>query len=159
MRHLHLTFIFILFMLTGMPVLAQPWALHPEPPLHTQVEWTLKANGLLSVGYDLDHNGTADFYTVRSIHRSYSSDRSDRFFDRFYEGRPVFYVGTDAVRHVYITTQHPLFYALDANEDGVWEWVYQDVMEDGINGNETLYNSPQEPPTHDNPQVAEIPLG
>ena len=117
------------------------------------------AGTMLTLDFQGDQNGTADFYTVRSIHRSYNSDRSDRFFDRFYEGRPVFYSGNGPVRHVYITTQHPLFYGLDANEDGVWEWVYQDVMEDGINGNESIYNSPSEPPTPDNPQVAEIPLG
>ena len=159
MKHLNLTTFILIIFLTGTPALAQPWALEPEPPLHTQVQWTLNANGLLIVGYDLDLNGTADLYTVRSIHRSYSSDQPDRFFDRFYEGRPVFYSGDGAVRYVYITSRHPLLYARDINEDGVWEWVYQDVMEDGVNGNEKLYNSPSEPPTLDDNQVANIPLG
>jgi len=36
----------------------------------------------------------------------------------------------------------PLFYAVDVNEDGKWDLIYQDVMQDGVNGNETFYDCP-----------------
>ena len=36
----------------------------------------------------------------------------------------------------------PLFYAIDVNEDGVWDILYKDVLRDGVNGNEEFYDSP-----------------
>jgi len=32
----------------------------------------------------------------------------------------------------------PLYYAIDINEDGLWDLIYIDSMEDGVNGNEKL---------------------
>jgi hypothetical protein len=36
----------------------------------------------------------------------------------------------------------PLFYAVDVNEDGLWDLIYKDVFEDGVNGDEVFYESP-----------------
>ena len=42
----------------------------------------------------------------------------------------------------YVGQTHPLFYAYDFNEDGHFDHLFQDVYEDGINGNEEYYDSP-----------------
>ncbi|NIQ00544.1 MAG: hypothetical protein GWM98_09230 [Nitrospinaceae bacterium] len=47
-----------------------------------------------------------------------------------------------ADRYYYIVDPKPLFYAIDLNEDGVWDLIYKDVAADGVNGNEGFYASP-----------------
>jgi hypothetical protein len=61
-----------------------------------------------------------------------------------YPGKLVLYVGAGPVRYYYIAAKYPLMYAADVNEDGVWDLIYKDVNEDGVNGNETFYDSPSE---------------
>ena len=43
---------------------------------------------------------------------------------------------------IYMISQKALFYAFDFNEDGIWDLMYKDIEEDGVNGNETFYASP-----------------
>jgi hypothetical protein len=38
----------------------------------------------------------------------------------------------------------PLYYAVDVDEDSLWDVIYVDTMEDGVNGNEKLLEGPME---------------
>ena len=141
MRHLNLlSSITIVLMFAGSPALGNP--LQSEPPLNTQVEWNLSPNGLLTVGYDSDHNGKADFYTLRSLVNSYMSDQSPEAVAEMYVGYPIFVVDYGTIHYFYISSKQPLFYAVDVNEDGLWDVMYQDLLEDGVNGNERFFDSP-----------------
>ena len=141
MRHLNLlSGITILLMLAGAPALGNP--LPSEPPLTTLVEWNLSPNGLLTVAYDSDHNGKVDYYTSRSLVDSYMSGQSLATIAEIYVGFPIFVVDYGAVHYFYISSKEPLFYAVDFNEDGLWDAIYQDIAEDGVNGNERFFGSP-----------------
>lgn len=141
MRHLNLlSSITLILMLAGSPALANP--LQSEPPLNTQVEWDLSPNGLLTVSYDSDHNGKIDFYTQRSLVDSYMSSQPLATIAEIYVGFPIFVVDYGAVHYFYISSKEPLFYAVDFNEDGIWDAIYQDIAEDGVNGNERFFGSP-----------------
>lgn len=141
MRHLNfLSSITLILMLAGAPALANP--LQSEPPLSTQVEWDLSPNGLLTVSYDSDHNGKIDFYTQRSLVGSYMSSQSLATIAEIYVGFPIFVVDYGAVHYFYISSKEPLFYAVDVNEDGIWDAIYHDIAEDGVNGNERFFGSP-----------------
>ncbi len=141
MRHLNfLSSITIILMLAGAPALGNP--LPSEPPLNTQVEWDLSPNGLLTVSYDSDHNGKIDYYTQRSLVSSYMSSQSLATIAEIYVGFPIFVVDYGAVHYFYISSKEPLFYAVDVNEDGIWDAIYQDIAEDGVNGNERFFGSP-----------------
>lgn len=135
------TIITIALMFAGSPVMGNPHALQAEPPLNTQIQWDLAPNGLLTISYDLDHNGKADFYTVRTIKRSYVSEQTPRATAKFYAGYPVFFVNHGNAHYFYITSKKPLFYATDFNEDGLWDVMYQHNLEDGVNGNERFVDS------------------
>ncbi len=141
MRHLNLlSSITIILMFAGSPALGNP--LQSEPPLSTQVEWDLSPNGLLTVGYDSDQNGKADFFTLRSLVNSYMSDQSPEAVAEIYVGYPIFVVDYGRTHYFYISSKEPLFYAVDVNEDGLWDAIYQDLLEDGVNGNERFSGSP-----------------
>jgi len=143
MKHFSLySIITIALMLAGSPVLGNPHALQAEPPLSTQIQWDLAPNGLLVLSYDLDHNGKTDFYTFRTIKRSYVSGQTPRTIAEFYAGHPVFFVHHGNAHYYYITSKMPLFYSTDINEDGLWDALYQDISEDGVNGNEQFSDSP-----------------
>ena len=121
-------------------VFAQP--LPDEPPLSTRIGWEVHANGLLHVEYDLNGNGKPDYITVRSLRQSYHSFLSLAVEARMYRGHPIFAVPYTAGQYVYIAQPLPLFYAWDPDEDGDWDLVYQDVLEDGVNGNEKRFPQP-----------------
>ena len=141
MRHLGLlSSITIVLMFASAPAWGNP--LHAEPPLNTQVQWNLSPNGLLTVGYDTDNNGKADFFTLRSLVNSYMSSQSPESVSEIYVGYPIFVVDYGRTQYFYISSKEPLFYAVDINEDGLWDAMYQDLMEDGVNGNETFFDSP-----------------
>lgn len=141
MRHLNfLSSITLILMLASAPALGNP--LQSEPPLSTQVEWDLSPNGLLTVSYDSDHNGKIDFYTQRSLVDSYMSSQPLTTIAEIYVGFPIFVVDYGAVHYFYISSKEPLFYAVDFNEDGIWDAIYQDIAEDGVNGNERFFGSP-----------------
>ncbi len=141
MRHLSLlSIITVVLMFTGAPAMGNP--LQSEPPLSTLVQWNLSPNGLLTVGYDSDHNGTADYYTSRSLVNSYMSDQSPETIAKTYVGFPIFVVDYGAIHYFYISSKEPLFYAVDVNEDGLWDLIYHDLLEDGVNGNERFFGSP-----------------
>lgn len=113
-----------------------------EPALETQIGWNILPSGMLVVAYDLDHNGKPDFFAVRVVIRNHFSSETVRQTQESFPTSLVFHVSYDKDSYYYITTKQPLFYAIDINEDGAWDLIYKDEMEDGVNGNEKFYDSP-----------------
>jgi len=109
-----------------------------QPALNTQIGWDLKPNGLLCVSYDLNHNGKADYFTVHFVIKSYFAEELLVNLPQYYGGDPIFYVDYGSARYIYVVSEMPLYYAIDINEDGLWDLIYIDSMEDGVNGNEKL---------------------
>ncbi len=110
-----------------------------QPTLNTLMSWDLKPNGLLCVSYDLNHNGKADYYTIHFVLKSYLAEESMVAISQYYGGAPIFYVNYGRARYIYVISEMPLYYAIDINEDSLWDLIYIDMMEDGVNGNEKLH--------------------
>lgn len=104
--------------------------------------WSVLPNGMLVVEYDLDGNGKPDFFVVRVVASSYFSGEAIQKIEKNHPGLLVFPVAYAMDNFFYMTARKPLFYAIDHDEDGIWDLEYKDVMEDGINGNEKFYDSP-----------------
>lgn len=113
-----------------------------EPPLEKKMGWSLLPNGLLVVEYDLDGNGKADFFAVRVVESHYFSSDDIRRVKGNYPAARVFHVAYEMDNYIYVAARSPLFYAIDSNEDGIWDLVYKDESEDGFNGNEKFYDNP-----------------
>lgn len=120
----------------GVPYLVQ------EPVLESRVDWDLTPSGLFLIAYDLNGDGRADYFTLRPIIASFYSRQSIAVIQQSYPGRPVFDVQYGADTFYYIVGEHPLMYAVDLEGDGIWDLIYKDTAEDGINGNEAFYDSP-----------------
>ena len=119
-----------------------PFFLQAEPAITTQFGWNLEPNGMLTVEYDLNHNGRPDFFTVRVVLDKYITEEPIETVARYSPSRLVFRVDYGDEGFYYIAARYPLFYAVDVNEDGHWDVVYKDVLEDGVNGNEDFYDIP-----------------
>jgi len=104
--------------------------------------WAVLPNGMLVVEYDLDGNGRPDFFAVRVVASNYFSSEAIQKIEASHPGSLVFHVAYETDNFFYMTARKPLFYAIDHDEDGVWDLEYKDEMEDGINGNEKFYDSP-----------------
>lgn len=143
MKHLtaRVLLVSVLFLL---PTQAIAFPNHPleDPPLESKISWNLKGNGLIFVSYDLDHNGRADYHTVHFVIKSYLTSEPLTALSGNYHGAPVFYVNYGPANQIYVISKKALFYAFDFNEDGLWDLMYKDAAEDGVNGNETFYASP-----------------
>jgi hypothetical protein len=113
-----------------------------EPPIEKQTGWSILPNGMLVVEYDQDGNGKPDFFAVRIVTSNYFSNESLDHVKSNYRESLVFNVAYEKDSYYYITVRKPLFYAIDSNEDGMWDVEYKDELEDGINGNEKFYDSP-----------------
>ncbi|MBI5427308.1 MAG: hypothetical protein HZA02_03420, partial [Nitrospinae bacterium] len=123
-------------------ILAPPTAwslpyLAEEPAIETLADWNILPNGMLYAAYDLDRNGKAEFFTVRMIEKSFVSTQTVQEAANGFPNCKVFFVNYSHDRYFYIVSARPLFYAIDVNEDGIWDLMYKDVLEDGVNGNET----------------------
>lgn len=140
----HLTQLLLLTLLLLLPQLAMGLTVPPlvEPTLKNKISWNLKGNGLLYISYDLNHNGKADYHTVHFVIKTYLTDESLTAIPGYYQNAPVFYVNYGPANQIYVISGKALFYAFDINEDGNWDLMYKDVEEDGVNGNETFYDSP-----------------
>ena len=113
-----------------------------EPPQSDRTTWDVAANGMVYVSYDLNSNGTADFYTLRVVEKSFYSDQTVWEVEDHFSNSLVFFASYGQDRFYYVARIEPLFYAVDVNEDGFWDLIYKDVFEDGVNGNEVFYESP-----------------
>ena len=114
----------------------------PEPRLTSQMAWEVMPNGTLSIGYDTDKNGIADFFTLRVILRSYFSKARPSDIHQWYPDKLIFFANYNSSKYYYIAQEKPVLYAIDLNEDGVWDLIYRDSKEDSVNGNEQFYSSP-----------------
>lgn len=136
----------IILLVTMLSFSSPAWSgsetLQAEPAMNTRLNWNLEPNGMLIVGYDLNHNGQADFFTVRIVLDKYISTDAIETVARTNPGHPVFRVDYGSEGFYYIAARYPLFYAVDLNEDGIWDVLYKDVLEDGVNENEVFYSSP-----------------
>lgn len=113
-----------------------------EPFMKAQTSWAILPNGMLVVEYDLNNNGRPDLFAVHVVTSSYFSNEGIHQIKSAYPTSRVFSVAYANDHFYYVATRQPLFYAFDFNEDGLWDLEYKDEMEDGINGNETFYDSP-----------------
>lgn len=120
----------------GIPYLVE------EPALESRAGWDLTPSGLLVTGYDLYGDGRMSYFTLRPVITSFYSGEGIAFVRQSYPGRPVFDVEYGADTFYYVVGEHPLMYATDLDGDGVWDLIYKDIAEDGINGNEKFYDSP-----------------
>ena len=136
------TILMITLLFFSAPVWSGNEMLQTEPVMTTRYGWNLEPSGMLTVGYDLNHNGRPDFFTVRIVLDKFTSDEPIETIVRHNPGQPVFRVDYGVDGFYYIAVRYPLFYAVDLNEDGVWDVLYKDVLEDGVNGNEEFYYSP-----------------
>jgi hypothetical protein len=113
-----------------------------EPPPESQVSWNNTPTGLLIKSYDQDNNCKADFHTLLVILQNYRSGEDTYQMQQNNPENQVFFVEYTADRHYYIAAKNPLFYGFDVNEDGHWDLVCKDVLEDGVNGNEFFLKAP-----------------
>lgn len=113
-----------------------------EPALEMQISWNLAANGMLVIGYDTNRNGKLDFQTQRVVVTSYFSKLPLDVVKRHHPKHLIFSSNFTTTYYYYIALKQPLFYAMDLNEDGHWDYIFKDPNQDGVNGNETFYDSP-----------------
>jgi hypothetical protein len=113
-----------------------------EPALESQLDWDVAPNGFLYVRYDRDGNQRADFIALRTIITSYFSPHTLSEIAVNHAQNLVFHVDYPTEPYYYIASTRPLFYAIDVNEDGAWDILYKDVLQDGVNGNEEFYEIP-----------------
>ena len=133
---------FFVFLVFATPVSWGNPYLMDEPPQADRITWDIAANGMVYVSYDINSNGTADFYTLRVVEKSFYSDQAVWEVGSHFSNSLVFFVSYGQNRFYYVARVEPLFYAVDVNEDGFWDLVYKDVFEDEVNGNEVFYESP-----------------
>jgi hypothetical protein len=113
-----------------------------EPSQAMQSSWNLASNGMLFIGYDTDQNGKLDFHTLRVVRTSYFSKHSLDVVKGHHPEHLIFASNFSTSHYYYIALKHPLFYAADLDEDGLWDTIFKDPDQDGVNGNETFYDSP-----------------
>jgi len=91
--------------------------------------------------------GKRIFYTIRVVEKSYFSKKSLKQEVENWPENLTLRTKNNLVSKVsffYIAAKQPLFYALDFNEDGSFDLIYKDPLEDNLNGNEKFYDSPSE---------------
>ena len=99
----------------------------------------LSIPGLISTYYDLDLDGKLDYMVTRKISRKASSEEIDMASAielAEYDHQAVYF--SNPV--IYFASKYPLFYCkgLDYRKNCRNIWV--DISEDGLNGNEEVYN-------------------
>lgn len=113
-----------------------------EPPLDTRLLWNVNPNGFLFIGYDLDKNGKVDYYSLRAIAERLLSKKIIKNENEKFPGKLVFSTENRLGYSYYVVEIQPSLYALDVDEDGTWDVIYKDAKMDGVNGNETFFESP-----------------
>jgi hypothetical protein len=100
------------------------------------------SSGLIQVGYDLNGNKKLDYFTLRVIISSYYSLGSKESIAKGFPGNHIFFFDYRKDSMFYIGMKYPIFYALDYNEDGSFDLMFKDKLEDGVNGKEEYYEKP-----------------
>lgn len=136
-----LIILLVFFLLIPPWVSAQPYLVE-EPDWDSKLTWNLQSNGLIFLGYDLNQNGIPDFFALRIVLRSYHSQASIEDIGKWYPNKLILGVRYTNTNFYYIIEQAPTFYAIDINEDGIWDLMYKDPYHDNVNGNEIFYDSP-----------------
>jgi hypothetical protein len=113
-----------------------------EPTLKNRLAWNVSPNGLLNVSFDLNGDGKPDYHTLRVILNHYESHKNLYKIRNENSENRVFSVNYSSVNYYYFTAKKPLFYAFDVDGDGNWDLIYKDILEDGVNGNEVIHESP-----------------
>lgn len=127
--------------LTASDLPAIPGEPGPNDPSYTG--WnTVYSLPLIRVDYDLDNDGKVDYSVVRTVIRMFyydelSADLVNEIGNTYYYAKV--FPRMDAV---YVTNPNGLFYYIDLDEDGKYDIMWEDREEDGLNGNEILYDSP-----------------
>lgn len=121
--------IFLIIMTFSCSADAETKYVSQEPPLTTLVVWDVQANGLLSVGYDLNGNGRPDFFTLRVVETSFFSKDTLQQTVAANPGKPVFYVRYSTSTFYYIADASPVYFVTDPDEDGNWDFIYRNVPE------------------------------
>lgn len=145
MKPLIIFFILMIYLLQSIPAASKMPFLENEPQLNNSLGWNLLPNGMLFAGYDLNGNGKADFYTIRIVIRSFYSKRSVKEETDNWPNYLTLFAKHDAVADInffYIVAKEAVLYALDFNEDGSFDLIYKDPLEDGLGGNEIFYDDP-----------------
>jgi|TARA_B100000959_G_scaffold55377_1_gene57741 hypothetical protein len=133
---------YVLFVSTATATEPMKLACISQPPLANQLGWEITPAGLLVVSYDMNGNRKADYHTLRLVLKNYRSTTKVDEIKENYPSNTIFFINYGPDRHSYIVTRKPLFYGFDVNEDGHWDLLYKDILEDGVNGNEQFYESP-----------------
>lgn len=142
MKYFHKFFTIVVFVMFLTPSAWSSPYLVAEPPLASQMNWDVSPSGMLSISYDLDFNGMADFYTMRVVVESFYSGQTVVEVGDGFPNHSIFFVPYRQQWFYYVVTGQPLFYSYDVDEDGTWDIMYKDVSEDSVNGNEVFYASP-----------------
>ena len=130
--------LFSAFILSPSMGLALP-TLNAEPDIEELVEWDLSNDSLLFTSYDLDNNGKVDFCSWRIVKTSYFSKELLEDVTKNNPDHKIFTVQYTQSNFYYIAIKEPMMYALDIDEDGSWDFIFKDPMEDGVNGNEMIH--------------------
>lgn len=115
----------------------------PGPNDPSYIGWnTVYSLPLIKVDYDLDNDGKVDYSVVRMVIRAFYYDELS--VDTVNEIGNTYYYAKVFPRMdmVYVTQHCGLFYYIDLDEDGKYDIMWEDREEDGLNGNEILYDSP-----------------
>lgn len=115
----------------------------PGPDDQRYMGWdTVYSLPLIRADYDLDKDGRTDYSVVRVVLRAFyyddlSVDTVNEIGNKYYYAR-VF----PRMDMVYVTGHCGFFYYLDLDQDGRYDLIWKDMDEDGLNGNEEIYDSP-----------------
>ncbi len=135
---IHTLILFSILILSPSLTWAQNF-LTAEPDVETRVDWDLAHDGRLFVSYDINNDGKVDFCSWRIVTTSYFSKELLADVARNNSDRLVFTVEYTDSSYYYIAIKEPMLYAIDVDQDGSWDFIYTDPMEDGVNGNEALH--------------------
>lgn len=97
---------------------------------------------LIKIDYDLDNDGKIDYSVAKNVIRTFYYDEFS--VDTVNEIGLEYYFALvfPKIDAVYVTNPHGFFYYIDLDEDGKYDIMWEDREEDGLNGNEILYDSP-----------------
>ena len=113
MKYFHKFFTIVVFVMFLTPSAWSSPYLVAEPSLASQMNWDVSPSGMLSISYDLDFNGMADFYTMRVVVESFYSGQTVVEVGDGFPNHSIFFVPYRQQWFYYVVTGQPLFYSYD----------------------------------------------